>query len=258
MQLPKAGINRLYGKIIFLTYHSFSTRKDVSNINRTQIKQFEKQLLYIKKNFQVIGILDAIDILKGKIEPFVEKPMAVITVDDGFSDNYELMFPLTVKYDTPVTIYLATDFIDTERPPWPIQIVEIVDRTKMTFIDYPEKMKLTERKDKIFVIQSLKKLWGKLPPSERFKNLEELRYQLKVNSNFSYRPLTWNQIREMNRSTITFGSHTVYHSILTLVSNSIIEKEIRLSKKRIEEELDSPCITFAKLNCRFNNFSFTA
>lgn len=43
-----------------------------------------------------------------------EKPSVILTLDDGYVDNYTNMFPLIKKYNAKVTIFLVTDLIDTD------------------------------------------------------------------------------------------------------------------------------------------------
>ena len=43
-----------------------------------------------------------------------EKPSVVITLDDGYVDNYTNMFPLLKKYGAKATVFIVSDFIDTD------------------------------------------------------------------------------------------------------------------------------------------------
>ncbi|MGC8494219.1 MAG: polysaccharide deacetylase family protein [Syntrophobacteraceae bacterium] len=60
--------------------------------------------------------------------------------------------------------------------------------------------------------------------------------------------LTWGQVRELDRAGITFGSHTVNHPTLSVLSEKDLEFELIHSKERIESELgksiDSFCYPF--------------
>jgi peptidoglycan/xylan/chitin deacetylase (PgdA/CDA1 family) len=57
--------------------------------------------------------------------------------------------------------------------------------------------------------------------------------------------LTWNEVRELRKYGIRFGSHTVNHPKLYDLSWNEIESELRVSKKRIEEELREQIASFA-------------
>lgn len=57
--------------------------------------------------------------------------------------------------------------------------------------------------------------------------------------------LTWEQIRQMKQSgLVDFGSHTHTHARLRKLSNEDALKELTLSKRLIEENLQTPCEAF--------------
>ena len=73
---------------------------------------------------------------------------------------------------------------------------------------------------------------------------------LKIHANFPQNPglelfLNWQQCREMLQHQISFGSHTCSHVNLIQLSETEIEQELLQSKKKIEAELNVPCIHFA-------------
>jgi peptidoglycan/xylan/chitin deacetylase (PgdA/CDA1 family) len=57
--------------------------------------------------------------------------------------------------------------------------------------------------------------------------------------------LTWSQVRELRKTGIEFGSHTVTHPQLRDVGSEQLRQEIRDSKRHIEDELGEPVETFA-------------
>ena len=64
--------------------------------------------------------------------------------------------------------------------------------------------------------------------------------------NFKERPcLTWSEVRELRSEGIRFGSHTVNHPQLRDLPWGDVEKEIRDSKKTLENELQESIRTFA-------------
>jgi peptidoglycan/xylan/chitin deacetylase (PgdA/CDA1 family) len=75
-----------------------------------------------------------------------------------------------------------------------------------------------------------------------------LAVQLGLSHETQLPPLTWDQVREMASDLVEFGSHTVYHSFLPLLSSSAARTELEASKRRIEEETGRPCRMFAYPN----------
>jgi peptidoglycan/xylan/chitin deacetylase (PgdA/CDA1 family) len=57
--------------------------------------------------------------------------------------------------------------------------------------------------------------------------------------------LSWNEVRELQRAGMRFGSHTVTHPVLTQVSHAQLETELAGSKKTIEQELGTRVNSFA-------------
>ncbi len=57
--------------------------------------------------------------------------------------------------------------------------------------------------------------------------------------------LLWDEVRELNRMGISFGSHTVNHPMLINLKKEEIEKEIRQSKEEIENNLGKAVQSFS-------------
>lgn len=57
--------------------------------------------------------------------------------------------------------------------------------------------------------------------------------------------MTWGQIRELQSAGIQFGSHTVTHPQLRMLSTNDLQGEVRCSKETIEDKLSCPVNSFA-------------
>ena len=73
---------------------------------------FEIQMSFLKDNFDVISIVEAIDRLK---EGTYVGNEVVITFDDGYIDNYLAALPVLKKYNLPASIFITTEFTDQVR-----------------------------------------------------------------------------------------------------------------------------------------------
>lgn len=71
---------------------------------------FEDQLRFIKDNFQTIFLKEYWDI-RSHLQANIKNPI-VITLDDGFLDNWIWAYPLLKKYGLKATIFVSPEFID--------------------------------------------------------------------------------------------------------------------------------------------------
>lgn len=237
----------LRGKLIILTYHSFCKKRPNGLFHSLPIKQFEKQIRFLKNNFELVSLQEGLHNLQQR--KHANNPYLTITIDDGFRDNYTLAWPLLQQYAVPATIFLATDFIDTGRPPWPTQLIDIFESTTSQHMSFPFKADISSMAERSTVARKLMNDWRPFSPQRREGLLNSLKNELESHrQNPYYRPLTWQQIQEMKSGRINFGSHTVYHSILPETSDAVLQSEIRESKNRIEEKLQTPCLDFAYPN----------
>ncbi|MDX9893693.1 MAG: polysaccharide deacetylase family protein [Patescibacteria group bacterium] len=57
--------------------------------------------------------------------------------------------------------------------------------------------------------------------------------------------LNWDQLQELQTQGMEIGSHGYYHSYLTKIDNQALELEIGGSKKKLEDNLQVPIVSFA-------------
>ena len=112
-------------RLTILTYHSIN---DEINPDETVTpEEFEKQLQYIKDNYKVISLEEAVGYLQTDIKKLCDS--IVITFDDGYSNNYHNAYPLLKKHSFPATIFLVSNFIDDKEGKYlsQSQIHELMD-----------------------------------------------------------------------------------------------------------------------------------
>ena len=100
----RKNISYSYARV--LMYHMINEHlpKNKSKFNRLRVKtnEFEKQLIWLKKNnFQSFTLSELVN-----LEQIPEKSV-VITFDDGYEDNFTNAFPLLKKYGFKATIYIV-------------------------------------------------------------------------------------------------------------------------------------------------------
>lgn len=92
-----------------LTYHGFNYEKGLMFVTP---ENFEKQMRYLKdKGFNVISLNELVEGIK--IKKDFTRNTVVITIDDGYKNNFTYAYPVLKKYGFPATIFLIADEIGT-------------------------------------------------------------------------------------------------------------------------------------------------
>jgi len=100
-------------RIRILYYHSISDAPIRSSVSP---QAFEEQMAYlVSHGYRVLSLSEAIDRRIGR-GTFPESGV-VVTLDDGFQDNYEHALPILMRYKVPATVFLTVGYIGTDRLP---------------------------------------------------------------------------------------------------------------------------------------------
>lgn len=113
------GIYSYTMKVPVLMYHYISEPPEGSDIYRTDLsvtpELFRAHMQYLAENgFTPIDLYDLSRAIT-QHGGLPEKPV-IITIDDGYRDNYENGFPILKEFGFTATIFLATNFLDDGHP----------------------------------------------------------------------------------------------------------------------------------------------
>ena len=221
---------------IILMYHRIYNDKFISGLDPLE---FEKQIAYITKNFNVLPIEDLIENLnKNKIKPY----SLALTFDDGHFDFYTSAWPILKKYNLPASLYITTGFVDGTTWLWPDLIKYILLNSKVEVLNAQGVGTISTTKSNHHTS------WHKLGDycltlhaEQRNKLLLQLANDAQVSiSNTPQSPfhsVTWGQLKEMSQEGLTVGSHTVTHPILSSLSIDALRNELTESAQAIEKNL---------------------
>lgn len=76
------------------------------------VNEFENQLKYLKENNYITITFK--DLIKLTEKERKEKKYIILTFDDGYRDNYDLLFPLLKKYQMKAVIYMVSHLKNNE------------------------------------------------------------------------------------------------------------------------------------------------
>ncbi|MBI9063784.1 MAG: polysaccharide deacetylase family protein [Marinilabiliaceae bacterium] len=173
---------------------------------------------YFSRRYNLISLTELFDGMISKSFKNIPKYAMVVTLDDGWKENYDLL-SIIKKYNFRPTLFLTSHLINTERHFWWTTCDENdVERLKRL----PNSQRIAELKEKWFYDPDKEYLGDR-----QALNISEI---------------------EMMKEHVDFGLHTCYHPILTKCSFEEKRKEIIACKNKVEEILEYPIEFFSYPN----------
>ena len=106
---PVADIPYTVHGVPVLMYHSIAVEE--GNPIRMPVEQFDAEMKYIKdQGYTTLTMKELYSYFENQVA--VPEKSIVITLDDGYSDNYTAAFPVLKKYGLKATVFMVTSTID--------------------------------------------------------------------------------------------------------------------------------------------------
>lgn len=173
------------------------------------------------------------------------KPICAIVFDDGYRDFLNYALPILKKYNCPSSMYVVTNSVYNNIPPWTYVINYLFSNTNRNYLEL----------DSSFIPESLKKIsWSndiqkysvvkKLSPFlKTVINIERTSIYDQIVDQFNDvelpygKMLSWKEINSLITDGVEIGSHSVSHPVLSqALYSSRIEYELSQSAKIIQKE----------------------
>lgn len=230
--LPLRPLLAKKNKAVILMYHGFTNKKarGIENLDgkHVEVKKFEEQVKYLTKHYNIISLVEFV-----KLKNNLPSNSAILTFDDGYYNNYRCAFPILKKYRIPATIFLSTGFVNTSGMMWTDKLEQAVNRTKNKEFQVEDRLKYS-------LLQDIKKNLKNIEQERLYSTLNNMLKGLKIRLNnklWEYKSLTWEQIKEMHKHNIDFGSHGDKHLILTKAKIETIEEDLKISNEKLKRNL---------------------
>jgi peptidoglycan/xylan/chitin deacetylase (PgdA/CDA1 family) len=215
--------------LISINYHRIGDASaaayDSDLFSATQ-DQFDEQMAFLQKRFDIVTLEEAIAIVDGAAP--LGRCCILVTFDDGYRDNYELAFPVLRARRVPAVFFLPTSFVGTSRLPWWDEIAYLIKQSR--------------RRDREAAASTAEaiRMYKELRPSEADVFLDQLAETSGVNR-LRQAParlfLNWDEAAEMLRAGMAIGSHAHSHNILSRLSEQDQFNELMESRRILEERL---------------------
>lgn len=223
---------------------------------------FNRQIEYIRKRFTVLSEQQFAKHLDNQ-RPFPNSS-CLITFDDGWIDNLTNALPVLRRHGLPAIIYLPVNFIGRRRlfarealthllanavmlarndDARLARVRGVLDRNRLQHI-----LDITAANPLPLVIEAVAQSHWRAQDSAQL--IDDLQDAMGVAVDHFDTPdtfVSWDQVREMAGSEITFGGHGVEHRLLGELPPSEAEREIRDAMSAISSQV-GPVISFSYPN----------
>lgn len=161
----------------------------------------------------------------------------VLTLDDGYKDNYTYAYPIFKKYNIPFTIYITTSFPNKNALLWWYVLEDLIINNKKIILNNNLKFQAETINEKNSTFLDIRKIIMRLNQKKLLAELETLFIDYKLDW-FKYSSsltLDWDNIIEMsNHKLCTIGGHTVNHFVFSKLGLKTIYDEINNANREIE------------------------
>ena len=239
------------GKVAVLMYHRVLTKDEVA---RYPVQPgmyvldsvFAQQMSFVKSNFTVLSLQELLDLWQ-RGEWSARARYCVITFDDGWLDNYRHAYPVLKQLRMPATIFLPTDYVGSNEWFWPDQLAVlckvVADRRQrqepLAAVEGVLSGFLSEDASRLVEASVSQEQLGdeiiercKHLPIERIRELvQSLAAELRVTLPLDRVIVNWDEVREMSRGGVSFGSHSCTHRIMTTITLDEVSEELVRSRR---------------------------
>ena len=248
---------------LILMYHGVSAspeNRENGAFKHVFIGDFEEQVRFFCRHYTPVSLGELVSRLQTET---LRGDEVVLTFDDGYRNNFLQAFPVLRKYEVPATVFLATDYIGTDRWLWLDEIEWMLrqsPRPELRLDAIGHTYDLGTPAHRTAAIGALKEALKLDTPGAAEEVLGELRAKAAVPptppfGDFAF--LSWTEVREMSRQGVEFGAHGRSHRILTQIPTEEARREILQSKSIIEQQIEQPVRYFGYPNGKAGDFSET-
>lgn len=228
------------------------------------VETFKKQIDYLNNNFEIISTDEFYQ--RFKSQKFTNKEV-VLTFDDGYLNNLEVVAPILNGYGLPFTVFISTEHIETGEL-FPTSIARlIVLAAGLSEISIPEigihHQSISDDGNKKALLLKISNTLKNEPINRVKKIVQELKdnisqekFENLIEKYSSVKPMNWGQVEKLHKLGATIGSHCKYHICCHANQDlSEVGSQITESKKILEEKLQYECKYFAYPNGDFTEGS---
>jgi peptidoglycan/xylan/chitin deacetylase (PgdA/CDA1 family) len=204
-------------------------------------ERFRQQMELVRRRFRAVSSTKLIAALEGG-RP-LPRDAVIVTFDDGYDDNYRFAFPILRELGVPATFFVSTGHIDSGLPyayDWLVHMVCVATAPKLDVpeVDLQVALPVTLAQRQALAADLLDRMkWLDDTAQNAIITRLERDWSMPRTPHADCRPMSWEQLREMQAAGMDIGSHGVNHRMLARLPTAVMADEVRGSKQALDREL---------------------
>ena len=191
---------------------------------------FRELIAYLRKSRIEIVSLD--EVLRRLQSGVTGRRFTCLTFDDGYRDNYELLYPICKDLEVPFTVYVTTDLIEGRMLLWWYGLEAAVARTDgVAWRENGETQhfsaKTPDEKARTYRALDVKLRHASAERRAGMIAALETEYGVDFKAESNAAAMSWEMVHELAKSELAeIGGHTVSHPALNTLSADEARREI--------------------------------
>lgn len=249
---PAANFFALFRRHHVPIFMMHRMRDDSCGVNGHDPDYLRWALTYLRDNgYQFISLLDLVDALASGAE--LPLKSVVFTMDDGFLEQVTVAAPIFEEFGCPVSIFLLGNFSSGKAWPWDYQLKYLMSETRashLTLINHVIALDADTSNSvrRLAVMRDVRARLKSVHTTDAINTVQELAVLAGVTLGdqppASQQPIHWELARRCESEYVTFGPHSMNHSLLAHQSEQNAEAEITESWDRVKNELGNALPVF--------------
>jgi peptidoglycan/xylan/chitin deacetylase (PgdA/CDA1 family) len=244
--------------LVVMTYHRIAVPGISDNpyydpIISATPAAFQMQLQLLRSRFHILKLADLLnegmDVLALRCN---KRPLALVTFDDGYRDNYDIALPILCKLGVPATFFITSGFLERPWLPWWDHVAYTIKQTRVRKFDLerwpgdPDPLHIDmaphsrDSKCALAIRQVVNQfLDGAIRDESWFLAQMDQQAGVAIDPEAAGRKLfmSWQEVRQLTTAGMAIGSHGHGHRALAQLDDSAQAFELAHSQHLLEREL---------------------
>jgi peptidoglycan/xylan/chitin deacetylase (PgdA/CDA1 family) len=243
-------------RLLVLAWHNVDPTWCFPAPRGTGARGLERQLAFLARRCTVVPLADGLRTLD-QDDPLPPRAVA-LTFDDGYRDQLELAAPMLARLGLPATFFLVPGLLDGMARPWWELLAWVLTRSTRDSVAWEGRtLGLGDDGQRRRALATVLEALKRRDQLARDAALDELAERCapdgKLEEHASF--LDWHGARQLVRRGFTVASHSLHHAILAEEPAPAQERDLTLSRRRLEEELEVPVELLAYPNGKLPDYT---